>query len=674
MIRLIGFVFLALSCCATVEGRLPPPQQTSQPPPAALEAGFGIEDITPQPGFPLGGHSIASRIARGHWTRLQARALYLRDRANTAVVLISCDLWAPDGALTDRVAELLAADPATHHLAREHVVLAATHTHQSPGNYSTNRFYSSFASSHSGFDVDLFEFLAVRIVGSVKQAVAAARPVEMKFAALTVEGLVRNRSFAAFRANAESAAVLEEQRTLPPGPPDPADPDPRTYRAIDPTLRALVLETEGKPAIVAAIFAVHPTAVGHSAELYSADLFGVAVRIAEQKLADAFPGVRPRVLLFNGPEGDVSPAWDVQGRAAATDLGERLGTALARVARSPRTDVSSPEISVRHDIVDLEGATFADEWGQRRSTTDRPLNGAPQLGGAEDGRTWLYPAIVHEGMPGPWRRGHGRKRTALWVVGDVVAGVLTPAHRVPLTVIAIGDVVFGTLPGEFTTVMGRRIERSLRRADSSARFVGLIGLAQEYSGYFTTPEEYDAQHYEGASTFYGPNAGTFVGEALTQLLRGARTGSPPPPRRDAFAYGPLQARGFGPQLVTSHTNYPRDGVADFFPSRSADDYASDPPSFTWCDRTLPYYSPGPLGGPVYPLVRVVRHGTGGPQEVESSDKGSDLVVICRAVDASGSVWSATWTPKASAVDRTREHHIEVTSPSGFVFTSPPFRP
>jgi neutral ceramidase len=52
---------------------------------------------------------------------------------------------------------------------------------------------------------------------------------------------------------------------------------------------------------------------------------------------------------------------------------------------------------------------------------------------------------------------------------------------------------------------GRRLEAAIKAslAPLGVTQVILTGLANEYSGYITTPEEYVSQQYEGASTLYG---------------------------------------------------------------------------------------------------------------------------------------------------------------------------
>lgn len=83
----------------------------------------------------------------------------------------------------------------------------------------------------------------------------------------------------------------------------------------------------------------------------------------------------------------------------------------------------------------------------------------------------------------------------------------------PTQVIRIGNVIIAALPGELTTMSGRRMKDTVRKIASehlrkqgqSTVHVVLSGLANAYSSYVTTFEEYQAQRYEGASTIFGPH-------------------------------------------------------------------------------------------------------------------------------------------------------------------------
>lgn len=77
---------------------------------------------------------------------------------------------------------------------------------------------------------------------------------------------------------------------------------------------------------------------------------------------------------------------------------------------------------------------------------------------------------------------------------------------VPTQLFQIGNVVIAAVPGEFTTMSGCRLRNALKLAagNKSNTRVIVAGLSNSYSSYITTPEEYQVQRYEGASTIYGP--------------------------------------------------------------------------------------------------------------------------------------------------------------------------
>ncbi|KAI4999233.1 neutral ceramidase [Hordeum vulgare subsp. vulgare] len=83
----------------------------------------------------------------------------------------------------------------------------------------------------------------------------------------------------------------------------------------------------------------------------------------------------------------------------------------------------------------------------------------------------------------------------------------------PIQIIRIGQLVILCVPGEFTTMAGRRLRDAVKNvliSGSNSEFgtnihVVLAGLTNTYSQYVTTFEEYQIQRYEGASTLYGPH-------------------------------------------------------------------------------------------------------------------------------------------------------------------------
>ncbi|KAM0948353.1 putative ceramidase [Dioscorea sansibarensis] len=83
----------------------------------------------------------------------------------------------------------------------------------------------------------------------------------------------------------------------------------------------------------------------------------------------------------------------------------------------------------------------------------------------------------------------------------------------PIQIIRIGQFVILCVPGEFTTMAGRRLRDAVRTTltsggnsefDKNVHIV-IAGLTNSYSQYVTTYEEYQMQRYEGASTLFGPH-------------------------------------------------------------------------------------------------------------------------------------------------------------------------
>ena len=74
-----------------------------------------------------------------------------------------------------------------------------------------------------------------------------------------------------------------------------------------------------------------------------------------------------------------------------------------------------------------------------------------------------------------------------------------------------------------TTMSGRRLRNSIRTAvlQESAEDVQVViaGLSNMYSSYIATPEEYQIQRYEGASTIFGPHTLTLYQDQYEKLIQ-----------------------------------------------------------------------------------------------------------------------------------------------------------
>lgn len=75
----------------------------------------------------------------------------------------------------------------------------------------------------------------------------------------------------------------------------------------------------------------------------------------------------------------------------------------------------------------------------------------------------------------------------------------------PIQLIIIGPIAIAGIPGEITTVAGKRLRSTIMRVLSKIGITEVIlsPFANAYCGYITTKEEYQVQAYEGGHTVYG---------------------------------------------------------------------------------------------------------------------------------------------------------------------------
>jgi neutral ceramidase len=454
--------------------------------------------------------------------------------------------------LVDRVADLVQEQPQISHLSRGQIVLAATHTHHGPENFFSDKFYNSFPSSRSGFDPELFEFLAQRITQAIfdaSQNLEAVAEVGLRRARLPY--FFRNRSLDAFVLNQDAGDLLTINASIPD---DCAlvenETDGRACRAVRTQVEVLELVGSGGARIASMVFlAAHPTVLSSHNSVFTGDLFETTAMLLEQgRLADCSNQVFPLVAFFNGAQGDASITWSPERRnrsrllnadpaavppeqGLAVQLAEFVCGAESGLDASPTQAVSVSAIAFQFGWLSFRNSLHAEtgrpedcvQWNEH-CTTREPRPGAAAMGGAQDGRTLWYELGLQPGLRSASSGWHGRKAVGLELggIGVDIAKLVTdsgpPPDEVPLGIYRIGTLVLATLPGEFTSMMGERIRKAIATATgAAAERVLLIGLANGHLSYVTTPEEYDAQHYEGASNLYGPATGPVIATKLVEL-------------------------------------------------------------------------------------------------------------------------------------------------------------
>ncbi|KDP46568.1 hypothetical protein JCGZ_08540 [Jatropha curcas] len=94
----------------------------------------------------------------------------------------------------------------------------------------------------------------------------------------------------------------------------------------------------------------------------------------------------------------------------------------------------------------------------------------------------------------------------------------------PIQILRLGQLVILSVPGEFSTMAGRRLRDAVKAVLTSGNkefnnniHVVIAGLTNTYSQYVTTFEEYEVQRYEGASTLFGPHTLSAYIQEFTKL-------------------------------------------------------------------------------------------------------------------------------------------------------------
>ncbi len=568
---------------------------------SAFEIGAARHDLTRwRPGLGMMGWGMLDNFATKVATPLSVRAFVIRDASNGgSVALAVCELAFISTALREAVCETLRTRHPARGLSVDNVMLMATHTHSGPGGFTHYAFYNV---TIPGFAQGILDGLAADIVAAIVAADDARTPGAIRWdvGEFAPELPVAfNRSIAAYNLNPDVTPVVAGEEHL----------------ALDRSLLLLRFDAaDGRTLGSINWFAVHCTSVHSDNLALHFDNKGYAAQTMEQTLRDA-SGTDVVAAFAQGASGDATPNFRrhpgrpfVRGALPDDDASARhnggLQAALAtevhtRAAQRPplpgglrcahafvdmgdvavlprfvggRTGLrTSPgEIGMAMFFGTDEGpglpriAVGLQRWiaaAAKRLVRSNPARDAAQA----EKVTWVDTArrrvlgigALHRLPPVPLP---GRARGALRMLRalhrDGAAQTPWTPQVLPIQLAVIGDVALIAVAHEFTTVAGRRL-----CATVCAALVGigvtravLVGYANAYAGYVTTPEEYALQDYEGASTHFGkwtlPAYQTIFTELAASLCpplpadRGPaqlRPGVQPP----RFARADLDARAFG---------------------------------------------------------------------------------------------------------------------------------
>ena len=498
-----------------------------------MDAGRGLGDITGEiADVGLLGYGRADQQAAGLHTRLRARAFVFAD-GNTRLLLVVCDLPLVFDSVYRAVLARLRA-PYGRAYTEANTLVTGTHTHCGPGGYSHHRLYN--ITTH-GFHPSTFAAVVDGICEAVDRAHADLAPTEVGLASGELHDASVNRSRESFARNPPSDRAFF--------------PD-----AIDPQTTVLTLRRHGVLVGAVNFFATHGTAMTGDNRLVSADSKGYAGWYAEHVAGDVdylLPAPDDLVFAFaNTNAGDMSPNLrGAPGRGPTDDevantriIGRRQYDAAAALL-DEATPLDGP-LDHRHVHVDLGAVEVAGEFtpdGEPHRTS--PAAGAASsLAGAgfdgpafgfREGRNplpdWFSRHVVYRLFPALQA---AQSPKAIMVPSSLNARLGFVQERFPVQLLRIGRLYLVGMPGEVTIVAGLRLRRAVAAAvGADVHDVLVVGYANAYAHYVTTPEEYEAQRYEGGSTLFGRwELPAFV-QTVSALARAMAAGTPvrpgPPP-------------------------------------------------------------------------------------------------------------------------------------------------
>ncbi|MBI3997280.1 MAG: neutral/alkaline non-lysosomal ceramidase N-terminal domain-containing protein [Candidatus Omnitrophica bacterium] len=299
-----------------------------------IRAGVAKEVFALPVGVPLAGYGKRhGKPSVGVHDPVGVRALVIEDGSATAA-LVSCDLLIINDHLFNAVRTRLLKRGLPSDLV---LIVAATHTHSGPGAYGT-RFFEKISMGH--YDPRVFEVLVNAIVDTVIHAYAKTVPVQIGYATVPTQGLVKNRM--------EDGGLVDAELIL----------------------SAVYPGSSRVPLAVIATFAAHPTTLGSWNRWMSGDYPGVLMAEVERQI----PGTT--CLFFAGSVGDQAPTKAGIGYERAAWIGQTLAqravAALREVAPvlPQRLNVQQVHVALAPPKVRLGPRMALPRWIGRRFVDD----------------------------------------------------------------------------------------------------------------------------------------------------------------------------------------------------------------------------------------------------------------------------------------------------------------
>ncbi|XP_059803421.1 neutral ceramidase isoform X1 [Hypanus sabinus] len=521
--------------------------KSTEEPSTHYQIGAGRADCTgPIANLPMMGYANPDQTAAGLHTRLFSRAFIVADPSTSKrVVFVSSDIGMISQKLRLEVLKRLKTKYGNLYR-QDNVVLSGTHTHSGPAGYFQ---YTLCLITSKGYIKPSINALINGIIKSIDIAHKNMKPGKIFVNKGTVEGSNINRSPYSYLQNPKEERARYKSNT-------------------DTELVLLKMEDlDGQAIGILSWFAVHPVSMNNSNHLVSSDNMGHASYLFEQdKNVGCLPGEGPFVAAFASTNlGDVSantlgphcintgetcdnsnstcpiggssmcmssgPGKDMFESTAI--IGRSIYNKAKELFRTATREIKGP-INFAHQWVNMTDVTVQFN-STHKGHTCKPALGYSFAAGTTDGvgafnftqgtvegdPFWDSIRDMLLGKPSNETQKCHHPKPILFNTGYMSKPLPWHPDIVDVQILTIGTLAIVAVPGEFTTMSGRRLRENVKRELESTGTlkdvdVVVAGLCNVYTHYITTYEEYQVQRYEGASTIYGPHTLS----AYIQLFKG----------------------------------------------------------------------------------------------------------------------------------------------------------
>jgi neutral ceramidase len=532
------------------------------------QIGTGIYDITgPIAEVGMMGYAMINQRASGLHYRLRSRAFVIGD-GTKMVVYVTTDSCMTFTGVRQKVMERLQAtygDIFTY----DNVLISGEHTHSGPAGFS---YYLLYDITSYGFYEENHEVIVNGIYKSIVNAYQNFQNDKGSAIFINSGELLDtniNRSPSAYTAN-------------------PSEERAKYKYDVDKIMTTLRFENAVGNFAALSFFPVHGTSMNNTNTLISGDNKGYASYLFEKLMNGnaTAPGQGPFVAAFGqSNEGDVSPntkgAHCLNGLPCEVAHSTCGGTSEGCIASGPgKDDFESTQIIGTNQFkkavdlfnsatIQLEGPIdFIHTWVEMDNVTVSPnftstgktgytclaALGDSFAGGTTDGPgEFNFVQGTNLSTTNPYWNFIGNllseptdeqiacqyPKPILLNVGGINIPYQWVPEILPLQILRVGQLYLVGVPGEFTTMSGRRLRDTILNVlidngASNTSIVVICGLSGAYSHYITTYEEFQYQRYEGASTLYGPHTLAAYQQEYSKLAEALfnqvpyPAGTPPP--------------------------------------------------------------------------------------------------------------------------------------------------